>query len=78
MLAYFVVEERGSVKPAGLQMMPQGVLKDWQHMRKSLLAYLGRDNLLVGFNLTWTLTALQLAVDATRVVDVGLEPAYQR
>ena len=59
-------------------MMPQGVRKDWQHMRKSLLAYLGRDNLLVGFNHTWTLTALQLAVDATRVVDVGLEPAYQR
>ena len=78
MLAYYVAEERGSVKPAGLQVMPQGVRKDWQHMRRSFLAYLGRDNLLVGFNLTWTLTALQLAVDATRVVDVGLEPAYQR
>ena len=77
-LAYYVAEERGSVKPAGLQVMPQGVLNDWQHMRRSLLAYLGRDNLLVGFNVTWTLTALQLAVDTMRVVDIGLEPAYQR
>ena len=57
-LAYYVAEERGSVKPAGLQVMPQGVRKDWQHMRRSLLAYLGRDNLLVGFNVTWMLTAL--------------------
>ena len=47
-------------------------------MRSSLLSYFCRDNLLVGFNITWTLTALQLAVDATRVVDIGLEPAYRR
>ena len=39
---------------------------------------MGRENLLVKFNVSWTLTALQLAVDATRVVDIGLEPAYQR
>ena len=77
-LTYYVAEESGSVKPAGLQAMPQGVRKDWQHMRSSLLAYLGRDILLVGFNVTWTLTALQLAVDAMCVVDIGLEPANQR
>ena len=51
-LAYYVSEERGSVKPAGLKVMPQGVRRDWQHVRRSLLAYLGRDNLLVGYNLT--------------------------
>ena len=51
-LAYYVAEERGSVKPAGLQMIPQKVRKDWQHLRRSLLAYLGRDNLIVGFNVT--------------------------
>ena len=77
-LAYYVATGRGIVKPADLQVMPQGIRKDCLHMRRSLLAYLGREKLLVWFNLTWTLTALQLAVDATRVVDVGLEPAYQR
>lgn len=47
-------------------------------MRILLLSYLGRDNLLLGFNVSWTLTALQLAVDAMRVIDIGLETAYQR
>ena len=28
--------------------------------------------------MTWVLTALQLALDATRVIDIGEEPAYQR
>ena len=34
-LAYYVTEERGSVKPAGLQAMPQGIWKDWRHMWSS-------------------------------------------
>ena len=37
-LAYYVSEESGNVKPAGLQVMPQGVRKDWRDMRSSLLA----------------------------------------
>ena len=37
-LAYDVAKERGNVKPAGLQVMPQGVRKDWRHMRSFLLA----------------------------------------
>ena len=57
-LAYYVAKERGSVKPAGLREMPQGVRKDWRHKQSSLLAYLGRDNLLVAFNVTGTLRAL--------------------
>ena len=57
-LAYYLAKERGSIKPAGLQVVPQGVRKDWQHMRRSFLAYLGCHNLLVGFNVTRTLTAL--------------------
>ena len=51
-LAYYVAKERGSVKPVGLQVMPQKVRKDWQHMRRFLLAYMSRDNLLAGFNFT--------------------------
>ena len=47
-------------------------------MRCLLLAYLGRDNLLIGFNVIWTLTELQLAVAASRVVDIKLKHAYQR
>lgn len=77
-LTYYMAEENGCVKPARLQAIPPGVRKDWRHMRSTLLAYLSRDNLFVGFNVTWTLTALQLAADATRVVDIGLEFAYQR
>ena len=77
-LAYYVAQERGSVKPAGQQTMPQGIRKDWRHMRTSLVAYFGLANLLVGFNIIWTLNALELAVNATRVVDIGLEPAYQQ
>ena len=77
MLAYYVAEMRGSVKPAGLQELPLEVRRIWQYMRSSLLTLLGLDKLLVSFNITCTLTALQLAVDATRVVDIELEPAYQ-
>ena len=47
-------------------------------MRSSWLVPLSRDNLFDAFNVTWTLTLLQLAVDATQVVDIKLEPAYQR
>ena len=47
-------------------------------MRSCLLEYLGCDNVLVGVNIFWTLTALQITVDATRVLDIGLGPAYQR
>ena len=46
-------------------------------MRISLLSYLWRDNFLVGFNVTMTLSAFQLAVDATRLIDIALELAYQ-
>lgn len=46
-------------------------------MRSCLLTYIRRDNLLVGVNVMYTLTARQLAVDAMRVVDIELEPTYK-
>ena len=47
-------------------------------MRSCLLKYLGCNNVLVRFNISSILMALQLTLDATRVVDIGLEFAYQR
>ena len=57
-LSFYVAEERGCVKPAELQELPQGVRRNWQYMRSCLLAFLGWETLLVGFNVTLMLTAL--------------------
>ena len=47
-------------------------------MQSSLLEYLGYDNVLVGFNISWILTALQRAVYTTSVLNIGLEPTHHR
>ena len=46
-------------------------------MRKFILEHLGNNNVLVGFHLAWTLTALSLSVPASRAVDLGSEPVFQ-
>ena len=47
-------------------------------MRHHLLRYLSDTNYRVGFHLGWTLTALSLALFASRVVDIGTEDFYQK
>ena len=46
-------------------------------MRRAILERLGNNNVLVGFHVAWTLTALSLPLTACRVVDLGVEEAYQ-
>ena len=77
-IAFYAAMDRGCVPPAGLQDLWVGIRNDWRYMRCCSLEYLGCGNVLVGFNISWILTALQLTLDATWVVDIGLEPAYQR
>ena len=77
-IAFNAVMDRGCVPPAGHQNLPFGIRKDCRYMWNCLLEYLRCSKVLVGFNISWILTALQLTVDATRVVDIGLEPSYQR
>lgn len=38
---------------------------------------MGTDNVLVKFHLNWLLTAIKYPVPATRVIDFGLEPAFE-
>ena len=40
-------------------------------MRRHILEQIGNINYLVGFHLAWTLTALSLALPASRVLDLG-------
>ena len=46
-------------------------------MRRAILERLGDSNVLVGFHVAWTITALSLPLPACRVVDLGAEEAYQ-
>ena len=46
-------------------------------MRRAILERLGNFNVLVGFHVAWTLTALSLPLPACRVVDLGAEEIYQ-
>ena len=60
-------------------MVPPGVIDfDSQRtsateMRRAILERLGNNNMLVGFHVAWTLTALCLPLPACRVVNVGAE-----
>ena len=54
-----------------------GVKATSEEMRKSLLKYLGSRNFLVGFNVGWTLAALNLVLPGHRVVDLGTEDSFQ-
>ena len=47
-------------------------------MRRHSLELLGDNKYLVGFNLAWTLTALRLALFASRVIDIGTKVHYQK
>ena len=47
-------------------------------MRLQLIHHLGANDVLVGYNVGWTLAAIDLVLPASRVVDLGSEPAYQR
>ena len=49
-----------------------------EDMRLLILEYLGSNNVLVGFHLGWTLTALDLVLPASRVIDIGTEEPFQR
>ena len=44
-------------------------------MRRGLFSYLGNNHVLVGFKVSLTLTALSLALPASRVIDLGTEKA---
>ena len=46
-------------------------------MRRAILERLGNRNVLIGFYVVWTLTALSLLLPAYRVVDLGAEEANQ-
>ena len=46
-------------------------------MRAAILSMLGSSNFIVGFNLGWTLVALNLVLIGHRVVDLGTEPVFQ-
>ena len=47
-------------------------------LRRFILEHLGRNGVLIGFNIGWFLTAIRLPVPAFRVVDLGLEPRFQQ
>ena len=49
-----------------------------QEMRAFLIKLLGSKGVLVGFGLGWLLTAIRLPLPAFRVVELGLESAYQQ
>ena len=63
--------------------VPPGVINFGGHltsandMRRSILERLGNNNVLVGFHVVWTLTALSLPLPACRVVHLNAEEAYQ-
>ena len=46
-------------------------------MRRAILERLGNNNMLVGFHVALTLSALSLPLPACCVVDLGAEEAYQ-
>ena len=46
-------------------------------MRTPILIVLGCSNILVGFQVGWTLAALNLMLPGHRVVDFGADPAFQ-
>ena len=47
-------------------------------MRRKNFKYLGTTNILVGFHFGWILTAIQLVLPASRIVDLGVEESFQR
>jgi hypothetical protein len=47
-------------------------------MRTALLSRLGRCNVVVGFHVSWTLTALELVLPGSRVIDLGTEECFQK
>ncbi len=63
-LKYGTVEYGGKRQPAEV-------------MRATIFSLLGCSNFVVGFNLGWTLTALNLVLPGHRVMDLGTEPAFQ-
>lgn len=48
-----------------------------REMRRQVLRFLGAENVLIDFHLPWLLTALRLPLAASRVVELGSEPAFQ-
>ena len=70
--------EGAGIYPGGYEEARPGMRKGWRHMRSSVIEYMGKSGVLVGFSMSWILTALQLPVNAARVIDIGMEPAYQR
>ena len=46
-------------------------------MRRAILERLGNNNVLEGFHVAWTLTALSLPLPVCRLVDIGAEETYQ-
>ena len=48
-----------------------------EEMRAAILSMLECSNIIVGFNLGYTLAALKLVLIGKRVVDIGTEPVFQ-
>ena len=48
------------------------------NMRREILERLGTKNVLVGFHVGWILTAIELVLPASRVIDLGIEENFQR
>lgn len=75
-IAFYAVMDRGCVPLTNLQNLPVKIRKDWRYLQSCLQEYLGCKYVLVGFYISWTLTALHLTLDVMRVVDIGLEILY--
>lgn len=62
--------------PSGLQKHSESIART-STLRHRVLQLLGLNNLFVGFNIAWVLTALKLPLPASRVVELGAETSLQ-
>ena len=76
-LAIFEGErEMYGIRPMG-SVEYDGIRTKSEEMRSALLRYLGKRNFIVGFNVGWTLAALNLVLPGHRVIDLGTEDSFQ-
>ena len=67
----------GTLKPSGYADLGGAHVNKLQ-MRREILERLGCNNIIVGFHIGWILTAVELMLPASRVVDLGTEESFQR
>lgn len=77
-LALFKVLGQGSYEkgPSNLQ-KPNGTISRTSVFRHCVVKLVGSNNILVGFNVAWTLTALQFPLRASRLVEFCAETSYK-